>query len=172
MEMVFAAFHLLAGGPIEAPVSAACAVGHGSHRRPAVTLLIRRSHLLFGNRLAIDGGGWLGTFGAVELEDGVGLALIGARHDSVLLVFTTAHGASIRTGTPRLEASSLFVEAFSPRTLPGHLVWDSLPPFGLPGVSWCPRKGPRSFPEHSNLFVPRDRFSLMKRQRFPHAPRR
>src|SRR5260370_30900486 len=113
MEMVFAAFHLLAGGPIEAPVSAACAVGHGSHRRPAVTLLIRRSHLLFGNRLAIDGGGWLGTFCAVELADGVGLALVAARHYSVLLVFTTAHAASIPTGTAPLETTSLFGATFS-----------------------------------------------------------
>jgi hypothetical protein len=179
MQIVFAALHFprdrrfvtLAGGSIETAVSGACAVGYGSCRQPAVTLLTRWSHLLFGNRLAIDGGGWLGTFGMVELEDGVGLALIGVGHDSVLLVFTTAHGASIRTGMPRLEASSLFVEAFFPRTSPGHLVWDGLPPFGLPGVSWWPRKGLRSFSGDFESFRPRDRFSLMTRQRVPHAPR-
>jgi hypothetical protein len=32
-------------------------------------------HHLLGNRMAV-GGRWLGTFGAVELEDGIGLALI------------------------------------------------------------------------------------------------
>src|SRR6516164_2247121 len=109
MKIVFAAFHfpgdrrfvMLAGGPIQAPISAACAVGHGSHRQPALTLLIHRSHHLFGNRLAVSGR-WLGTFGSVELEDGVGLALIGAGYDSVLLVFTTVHG--LRSGHGRLAS--------------------------------------------------------------------
>src|SRR6516225_2308312 len=104
MQIVFAAFHspgdrrfvMLAGGPIEVPISAACAVGHGSHRQLAATLLSRRSHLLFGNWLAIDGSGRLGTFGTVELEDGVSLALNSDGHDSVLLVITTVHG--LRSG--------------------------------------------------------------------------
>jgi len=72
----------------------------------AVTLLIHRSHLLFGNRLAIDGGGWLGTFGAVELEDGVGLAWIGAGHDSVLLVITTVHGLRSAHGRLALKPAT------------------------------------------------------------------
>jgi hypothetical protein len=51
-------------------VSGAFTVGQSADRRPALPVLERVP--LFGNRLAIRDR-WLGTFGAVELEYGIGL---------------------------------------------------------------------------------------------------
>ena len=107
----------------QVPGRIAFAVGHGadrqhSDRRGVVPL----GHHLFGNRLAV-GGRWLGTFGTVELEDGIGLALIHPVLDAVLLVFAAAHGAFHQNVGTFLETGRVFGEPIAP--------YDDAVPFGV-----------------------------------------